>query len=314
MTKPRPTQRIGWLTLVQGLVSLCLLLWIVRQISWVELAHNISNASPGLIVLTCLLYYIGIVLSCCKWQSILRIEGVSVPLFRLLRWYLIGSFASNFLPTDVGGDLGRGFYASRSIEKPALIARSIIIERMTGLAVMLMLAWIGLIVIAHQAMIALLLAGTGLLVSLTAWLLFIRVTNRLPERLRAKLKLWRSIWQQYRLQPVRIGWILMVSLLFQLMAGFGAWVNFRAVGMSLPLSTMLLVAAMAGVIGMLPISVNGWGVKESVYIGLLTPLIASPGNILAGVLLGRAVVFLLSLAGVIPRMIEKKTLPGSISN
>jgi glycosyltransferase 2 family protein len=314
MTKPQRTRRIGWLTLVQGLVSLCLLFWVVRQVSWVELAHNLSIASPSLIVLTCLLYYIGIVLSCCKWQSILKIEGVSVPLFRLLRWYLIGSFANNFLPTDVGGDLGRGFYASRSIGQSALIARSILVERLTGLAVMLMLAWIGLIIIAHQVIIALLLAGAGILVSLMVWLLFVGVANRLPERLQAILELWRSIWQQYRLQPARIGWILIASLIFQLMAGFGAWVNFRAVGMSLPLSTMLLVFAMASVLGLLPISVNGWGVKESVYIGLLTPVIASPGNILAGVLLGRALAFLLSLAGVIPLMIEKKSLPDSISN
>jgi uncharacterized membrane protein YbhN (UPF0104 family) len=171
----------------------------------------------------------------------------------------------------------------------------------------LMLAWVGLIVIAHQAIIALLLAVAGLLVILTSWLLVVGAANRIPERLQARLRLWRPIWQQYRQQPARIGWILIVSLIFQLMAGFGAWVNFRAVGMSLPLSTMLLVAAMASVLGLLPISVNGWGVKESVYIGLLTPVIASPGNILAGVLLGRALTFLLSLAGVIPLMIEKKT-------
>jgi hypothetical protein len=63
---------------------------------------------------------------------------------------------------------------------------------------------------------------------------------------------------------------------------------------------------MAGVLGVLPIAINGWGVRESVFVTLLAPLGAAPGDILAGVLLGRALVLALSLVGAAPLLLERK--------
>jgi glycosyltransferase 2 family protein len=307
--QPRMSRRRSWLTLVQGLVSVALFVWVVRHISWADLLLDLSRASPVFVALSCLLYYAGIVLSCYKWRSTLGIEEVSMPLPRLARWYLIGAFANNFLPTDIGGDLGRGFYASRYTGKPLAITRSILLERLTGLAAMLALAWVGLVVVAGQLAIGLIAAAASVLAGLIGWKLIAKIERRLPERPQELFKAAGTIWKQYRRRPRQIGLILALSLLFQLMAGFGTWINLLAVGVRLPLLAVLLVAAMAGVLGILPISVNGWGVKESLYIALLAPIGATASGILAGVLLGRALMLILSLAGVIPLVLEKKRIP-----
>jgi uncharacterized membrane protein YbhN (UPF0104 family) len=90
-----------------------------------------------------------------------------------------------------------------------------------------------------------------------------------------------------------------------MLAGFGAWFNLRAVHAELPLLIVLLAAAITNALGVLPIAINGWGVKEAVFVSLLTPYHAPASDLLAGMLLARALVLVASLVGVVPLVLER---------
>lgn len=313
----RAGARRTWLPVLQAACSLALLAWLVSRIHWPELWATISQASPPLIAVGCCVYYLGVLLSSLKWRIALQVEEIELPLARLLPWYLIGAFASNFLPSDIGGDLGRGFIAGRATGRPLAIARSIFVERLSGLTMMLALGWLGALALPayrRWALLTLALALVAGLAGLLIWQVMPRqrlsdLRARLPARLRIALAESRAVVERYWRRPDLLAVVLLISLTFQAMAGFGLWLNLRAVGVALPLLPVMLVGMMVGIIGLLPISVNGWGLREATIIALLAPLGASTVGVLAGALLGRALVLVLSLVGGPLLLFERQSAP-----
>ncbi len=299
----RRTQR--WVLVgAQAAVSLGLLGWLIGRIAWQSLWLTLRAASLPLSLLTVGLYLFGVVVSAYKWQQILAVEAVPLPLGRLTRWYLIGMFGNNFLPTAVGGDVGRGFYAGRATRQPLLITRTILLDRLSGLVMVLVLAGLGLPLLLGRAALGWLLAGAGLLVALALlgwqvqrWLL------RLP-RVAGLAGRAAVVAGQYRRAPGQVLVILALSLGFQLLSGLCFWLNLRAVQVALPLPIIVVISAAASLIGVLPIAINGWGVREGVFLALLAALGQPTAGVLAGLLLGRGLQLLVSLLGSIPLVLE----------
>ena len=77
--------------------------------------------------------------SCLKWKIILDVNGQHVPFLTLLRIYLIGYFFSNLLPSTVGGDVVRSFYAGKLIDNQAYSAVSVFVERFSGILFLIIL-------------------------------------------------------------------------------------------------------------------------------------------------------------------------------
>lgn len=293
------------LRVLQLLVTALLLLWLAAHIAWPELISAFAGASLPLILLACALYYLGVALSCWKWRVLLDLEGLALPFGRLYCWYLVGAFAGNYLPTEIGGDVGRAVMAGRSTRQPLAVARSIFAERLSGLAMMALLAWVGLIVLRGSYALALLIlvsAGAGLVGAV--WLarrLSRSATSEGPIRLRGRLSSAiedsLAVWAKLLGRPRSLVLIVASSLAFQILAGVGVWLNMRAVGAILPPGAVILAAALVGVVGLLPITVSGWGVREGLLVTLLSPLGAPASVVLAGALLGRALLLLVTLPG-----------------
>lgn len=304
MTIARPAGRLRrYLILVaQLLVSLGLLAWVIQHIAWRDVVLALARVHPLFLLWGGCLYYLGILLSCCKWRSTLQAEGVAAPYHRLVRWYLIGAFASNFLPSDVGGDVGRAVYASRYTGRVGAVTRSIVVERLSGFAILALFAWIGLIVIMGQVLIALLLLLGGIAALLLGWLLH----RRLPARMLKFVQTLARTVAPYRRQPRAAGKLLLLSIAFHLLSGYSVWAMLYAVQVNVPLAPVILVAAIANVVSALPITLSGWGVREAVVVSLLAPFGVSATPVLAGIVLGRTLVLLSSLVGVVPLMFERK--------
>lgn len=298
---PRSYQSV--LRLVQATVSLALILWLLANISWRETLTVLVQADLLTMVAACALYYAGVALSCWKWAIALRVEAIQAPFARLFRWYLIGAFVNNFLPTDVGGDLGRGFYAGRFTGQTGAVARSIIVERATGLLAMAVLASASLTFINWRIPVEILLIAAILALAVAGAALAGRA--RLPFLTRMLDKM-RESGARYVQAPGSLTVMLVLSFAFQVLAGTGVWLNMVAVGVHLPFLTVVLAAALVGLAGLLPISINGWGVREALIVTLLTPFGAPPDRLLAAALLGRFLLLLVTLAGGILLLFEQR--------
>lgn len=298
---PRSYQSV--LRLVQATVSLALILWLLANVSWRETLTVLVQADLLTMVAACALYYAGVALSCWKWAIALRVEAIQSPFARLFRWYLIGAFVNNFLPTDVGGDLGRGFYAGRFTGQTSAVARSIIVERATGLLAMAVLASASLTFINWRIPVEILMIAAMLALAVAGVALAGRA--RLPFLTRMLDKM-RESGVRYVQAPGSLAVMLVLSFAFQVLAGAGVWLNMVAVGVHLPFLTVVLAAALVGLAGLLPISINGWGVREALIVTLLTPFGAPPDRLLAAALLGRFLLLLVTLAGGILLLFEQR--------
>ena len=285
------------LRLVQAGISLALIVWLLTGVSWREVLAILVNAHGSIIAIVCVLYYVGVVLSCLKWTLALRVESTPAPFPRLVRWYLIGAFISNFLPTDIGGDLGRGFYAGRFTGKMGAVARSIFIERLTGLAAMGVLAIASLPVIDQKIANGIVIAALIIALLAVAGILAGRLGSATCPQITGFLDKVYDSGKRYIHAPDTMAVMLILSLAFQTLAGAGVWLNMLAVGVDLPFLTVVPIAALVGLIGLLPVSINGWGVREVLIVTLLTPLGAPAYRVLAGALLGRFLVLVVTLVG-----------------
>lgn len=310
-------QRV-WLRMVQIILSVGLLSWLLFHFEWSGVLEGILSASPLFMACAIGVYYIGVLISCLKWRLTLNVEGITLPLMLLARWYLIGAFVSNFLPSDIGGDLGRGYFAARRTGRIGAVARSILVERLSGLAAMLVLAWIGGMLF-FPALRWALFGGVALALAAGATLVFsafhsLRIrrlldtgVERLPPRVRKALDNSLEVGRTYLRRPAAIAQIAGISFGFQMLAGVGLWLNLSAVGLRLPLAPVVLVMALVSIVSLLPIAVNGWGVREGALVSLLA-LIGAPAElVLAGALLSRVLVLVVTLPGGLLLLRENRT-------
>jgi len=73
-----------------------------------------------------------------RWQQLLRVQSIRLPLSQTWLITMIGFFFNQFLIGSTGGDLVKGFYAIRQApERKAKAALSIVMDRVMGLVAIL---------------------------------------------------------------------------------------------------------------------------------------------------------------------------------
>jgi hypothetical protein len=239
------------------------------------------------------LYFVTTLINSYRWAIILYFEKLSITLGTIYRWYLIGSFFSNFLPADIGSDIGRGIIARNYAGNALKIIRTLFIERLGGLISISLLAWIGLFFfnLPHIAWITLIIGA----IFITLSVIIIYCFHRL------KFSRWlHELLQYYKNYPALILGVVLLSIPTQFLSALGVWFNLLAVNADISYFITLFLFAIASIATLLPISINGWGLREAVILTIVNNQSYSETNILAGLLLGRALFLLVSSLGMLP--------------
>jgi glycosyltransferase 2 family protein len=218
------------------------------------------------------------VISPWKWQWALRIHGLTFDLPYLIRANGIGFFFNNFLPSGIGGDAYRimSTWPKDGVRSRAVSA--VVVERITGLIALIALGNLGALLLFNESQLAraflgvsVMSAGVGVavLVALAtgglSWLARRARTSSVLQPLTHNLGLLRSAGPQ---------WIPLVaiSVLFQAIALLYIYALFQSLGSPVPIAACALIAAVAGLATILPISINGIGVVEGSFAGAAVAL------------------------------------------
>ena len=121
-----------------GLLGL-LLAWV----DWRDSAEILWEAQLSLVAAATVAVVTGMVLSTWKWLLLLRANQIPLRGTAALECYWIGNFFSNYLPTNVGGDVVR-YALLRHFGRPAQVAASLLVERLTGFLVLVALVTLAL--------------------------------------------------------------------------------------------------------------------------------------------------------------------------
>jgi uncharacterized membrane protein YbhN (UPF0104 family) len=234
-------------------------------------------------------------ISSVRWRWLARRQGFDRPLWKFAGYYLIGMFFNLLLPTSIGGDVVRAWYLDgRSGRRGAALA-CVVTDRLGGLVVLLVLACVA--VLASPTPIP---AWVSASVGLAASGAFVGLA--LLPRL-AELSLWNERWRRLLVGlRAAIGlvvqpWPALLSLVVQVLNVVLVWCLARAVAAEVPLTYCGILVPMVSLLTLLPVSLNGMGVREGFTVLYLAHLGVPTGTALTLALLWFAVFAAVGAAG-----------------
>jgi hypothetical protein len=291
----------GFLRVLGTLVALALVVYLIAQQGWQEIAAAVMRIEIWRFLVAILLTLISRVAVARRWYVLLRSGGINATWTQSLRITFAGLFANNFLPTTVGGDVARMAGALQMGFDATVSAASLIVDRLIGLLGFAFTLPLGLQFLTN----ANLKAGHLPLVALTAQTSW---TSHLANLVR---KIWDRLLNAFRLwigQPRALVTALFFTFV-HMACLFGTLYIFLE-GMHDPLSfwSVAGLQSLVYLVTLIPISISGWGVQEfSISFAFSTLGGVDPANSLVLALLIRTLYILVSLPGA---LVLSDVLPG----
>ncbi len=249
---------------VTGLMLLAAVWW------WLEPADilaEVQSLSTGWALLALALTLPPLLLSAWRWRLTARLLDLTLSWRRAVREYYLALFLNQLLPGGVAGDAARAWRHSKASGRQGSAWRAVIIERASGQLAMVLLTLlvVGLSPLWHGVLGGALsrlvspgwLIGGIALAALLSW-----VVRRLVRRPPAFLKglgadlhrslLASAVWPKHLLGSLLV--VISYALVFVCAA--------RAIGVPLPVTTLLALVPPVLLAMLIPVSVAGWGVRE----------------------------------------------------
>jgi uncharacterized protein (TIRG00374 family) len=308
-----PPRRRPWLTAIKIAVSALLVAWILHRADLRDVGLSWRAADPRFVLLAFALCPLGWIVSVFRWRLLLRALGGEADVRLLLRASLVGIFFNNLLPGTMGGDAVRIYQTARSGLSGARAVTVILVDRFLGLVALLGFAAVALATERGAMTRSSSLpyyVGAGIVVAvLSSSLLFSRsvwISGRIEAllgRLRAVLpaaarglfdRLFNALFA-FRGRYGVLARAFVLSLCVQALVVANAICLARALHIEVPAAYYFFLVPLALFAMMVPVSINGVGVRESVWAFFLVPLGVATATALAfawldyGILLAQAV-------------------------
>lgn len=119
-------------TLFKLIISLAFFSVLLSFVQGNELVAVVNKISWPFFIISFVITILMLAVSCAKWKIILDLKDQPLSYWELFKIYLIGKFFSNILPSTVGGDVVRSYYAGKLIENQSYAAVSVFVERFSG--------------------------------------------------------------------------------------------------------------------------------------------------------------------------------------
>lgn len=276
---PTPARKRFWPAL-RILISIALLAAVFSQVDIGPGIELLRRARVEFIILTILVGIGGRFFAAFRWHLLLRAMGRAVSYLSLVRLTFIGMFLS-FMPAGtIALEIGRVYGLNRETSDLASSFASVFVERLFGLAALMILALAGL---------ALAPPGVPEVVGRLAWLGFgllaLGSIALMNERLRA---IPRGLLNTFGLETVRhrldnvyrclddmkdrpglLLWSAVAALLNTTFRILPAFLLAHALGIDVTIIQLWIIVPIIVLAAQIPIAVGGLGVREVGFVALL---------------------------------------------
>lgn len=262
---------------LRALVSLGLLAALALWLDPMAIARQVRGLDPAWLAAALALGTLQFALSAERWRRTAARLDVPLGKRRALAEYYVAGFANQVLPGGVLGDAGRAWRHSRTSGRPGPAVRAVILERASGQFVLLLAVFAALAVTEPGARLlevldtpadpGWMIAGLCVVLS-TAGLFAAWRGGRMPGWLAS---LGRDA---HRALLARGAWPGQLALSLAVLATYCAMFAFagRMIGVQVPSPTLALIAPVVLLAMLVPISVAGWGVRETAAAGVWVAL------------------------------------------
>lgn len=281
----------------------------------------IFKASPGDIlqvlggvdiVLLCFafsLHAVGLLISAYRWQILAGAQGDEIPFGILVKSYLVALFFNNFLPSSYGGDVIRVWDGSRYSQSLAKSSAVVIVERLTGIAVLFLFAFLASLLRLDMAAeipvvwVSLVLGLCGLA---AVGVFFLPVAERaaaglagrlFPAKIKTGIGEFRRAVLHYKTQRRLFLKALVWAFALQVNVVVFFYLIGRAFHLDIAFLDYFIFIPIVHLIQIIPITINGLGLREGSYIQIFAFYGISPQTAFSFSIVDFGSRLLLSLAG-----------------
>jgi len=250
-------------SLLKIFISIVLLALLMHYIDLDSVLSRLQQVNYWWVVLACAALMGGQLLSAIRWTWLARGLGLAVRTSRKIQIYFLGMFLSLFLPSTIGGDVARGFLLARGREGAGwTAAASIILERVNGLLALTVITSVCMLSVdipAHWRNLWLLAVAV-----LWAGMLTYPFWHR---RLPGFLHRWRGVAIDHP-EFIPVWWKAMIlSLSFQSVVVITTMILGHATGLEMSWAAYGVMVGLVAIASTMPVSFNGFGVREAGYVG-----------------------------------------------
>jgi glycosyltransferase 2 family protein len=310
---PSPLGRRVLVMAAKIAVSIALLAFLFSKIDTARLWASARKASLFWLMTALAIQAVIVITSTWRWQLLLTAQNVKLKNRTLLGSYLVATFFNNFLPSNVGGDVIRIRDTAVATQSKTLATTVVLVDRALGLMALVLISAVGATAAAR-------LYGSGASPIWPSWLWafflagaaitapvvyapegFGRLLQPLtivhPEWVGTRIEKLTATLSRFREHPSALAACFSGAVLVQgLMVVFYLAIVY-ALKIPVTASELAVIVPISLVVQMLPVSVNGLGLREATFSFYFTRLGLPIESAVLLSLMGAAVLMLFSLSG-----------------
>ncbi|MFW6123756.1 MAG: lysylphosphatidylglycerol synthase transmembrane domain-containing protein [Acidobacteriota bacterium] len=224
------------------------------------------------------LHGLGLLISAVRWQILVKAQGDSAPLSFLFKSYLVGNFFNNILPSRIGGDVVRIWDGSRYSKTVLKSSAIILVERLSGIIVLFLFAFAAAIFRLDMAQkvpiiwVSLVIGFSGLAAVFLFFTPIIeKIINKIPSRgflkkIIQKTIEFRSTIIFYKTKKTALFKVFVWAFLLQSNVILHFFLIGKALHLNIKIIDYLIFIPIVMLIQLIPITINGLGLREGAYI------------------------------------------------
>jgi uncharacterized protein (TIRG00374 family) len=252
------------------------------------------------------LYFVSQLVFVLRWCVLLRVQSIKIEFWLAVRLHFLGLFYNNCLPSSVGGDFVRAWYVAKHTDKKLPAALSVFVDRVVGLAGLIIMAFVGYwfipahgrkqlfessykaealqLPIEHRQIIIVIATFLAVviitfLVSFKARMFLLRAFRDIRQRGSEVLSKTCNAIRIYYNDKLALVYALLITFCCQGIFITALWLIGREIGIAAHMKYYFIFLPISWILGTLPISPGGGGVVECAVKVMFTQVLAVPGEL-----------------------------------
>lgn len=298
---------------IKAAISVVLLAILLSRVDVARLWAAARQASTMWLGAALGLYGLMVVASAWRWGLLLTAQNIRLPFRTLTSSFLVATFFNNFLPSNIGGDVVRVADTAPAAGSKTLATTVVLLDRGIGLLGLVLIAAIGATttsMLADGGPVAPLVLWGGLCAAMVLAAPALLRPHALARMLKP-LRILHPAWVDERLGRLTSALVRFGKAPGALAACFGGAVMVQGVlvafylaiahsmGIPIGLAELAVIVPISLIVQMVPLSMNGFGVREATFGFYFTRLGLPLESALLVSFVGAALIMLFSLTGAV---------------
>ncbi len=270
--------------IVKAVISALLITILLSNVNIDDVFSNLENVKLEYLLLALMLQFVGSYLTSTRWKILLKTQGVIAPLKYLFKSWMVGCFFTQFLPSTIGSDAIRIYDSWRIGATKSEAVVVIAVDRLVGSVILILFAAIALLFVDHlvtkmPGLQYWVIGGAIFLLLALLWVftttvhdsrLFKAIKSFIPKKIKEKTEYIISVVTSYRGHHKALSGALLLSILLQLNVIVFYYILAIGMGFSIPFLHYFIIIPLVSFILLIPVSINGIGLREGAFIMFLS--------------------------------------------